>query len=57
MLNGDGSKADVKLVVNWKASTWTPGDKNSKQLDMDAYQTWDSRCRRRKRASRRSRPF
>lgn len=40
-LNSDGSKADVKLVVNWKASVWTPGDRNSKRLDMDAYQSWE----------------
>jgi len=34
-----GQRAVVKLVVNWQASTWTPGDRNSKRLDMDAYQT------------------
>ena len=36
-----GDKAGVKLVVNWQARNWTPGDRNSKQLDMDAYQTWE----------------
>ena len=36
-----GNKASVKLVVNWQARNWTPGDRNSKQLDMDAYQTWE----------------
>lgn len=36
----DGDRAQVKVVVNWQASTWTPGDPKSKRLDMDAYQTW-----------------
>jgi hypothetical protein len=40
-VSGDGAKADVKLVVNWQARTWNPGDPTSKQLDMDAYQTWE----------------
>jgi hypothetical protein len=40
-LSPDGQKADVKLVVNWRALTWTPGDRNSKLLHMDAYQTWE----------------
>jgi hypothetical protein len=39
-VQSDGSTAAVKLVVNWQASTWTPGDAKSKRLDMDAYQTW-----------------
>lgn len=37
----DGNKAEVKLVVYWEASTWTPGDRNSKRIKMDAYQTWE----------------
>jgi hypothetical protein len=40
-LNGDGSKADVKVIVYWEASVWTPGDRLSKRLMMDAYQTWE----------------
>ena len=36
----DGSKADIKLMVYWEASTWTPPDRYSKRLMMDAYQTW-----------------
>jgi hypothetical protein len=38
-VQSDGT-AGVKLVVNWQARTWTPGDAKSKKLDMDAYQTW-----------------
>ncbi|NDJ63101.1 MAG: hypothetical protein GYB67_18420 [Chloroflexi bacterium] len=37
----DGQKADIKLVVYWEASAWTPGDRNSKRLMMDAHQTWE----------------
>jgi hypothetical protein len=40
-LNEDGTKADVNLVVYWEASTWTPGDRNSKRLMMDAHQSWE----------------
>ena len=36
----DGSRADVKLVVNWEASRWNPPAPNSERLLMDAYQTW-----------------
>jgi hypothetical protein len=36
----DGSKADIKLMVYWEASVWTPPDRYSKRLMMDAYQTW-----------------
>jgi len=39
-LNEDGSQAEVKVVVNWDARSWTPGDAKSKHLWMDAYQTW-----------------
>lgn len=35
-----GDEADVKLVVNWQARTWTPPDAKSKWLGMDARQTW-----------------
>ncbi len=40
-IDADGRRAIVKVVVNWQASTWTPGDRNSKRLHMDAYQTWE----------------
>lgn len=40
-VDDDGQRAVVKLVVNWQARTWTPGDRNSKRLDMDAYQTME----------------
>ena len=40
-LNADGSLATVKVVVNWDAKSWTPGDAKSKHLWMDAYQTWE----------------
>jgi hypothetical protein len=39
-VNGDGSQAEVKVVVNWDAKSWTPGAAKSKHLWMDAYQTW-----------------
>lgn len=39
-VNGDGSQAEVKVIVNWNAHSWTPGDAKSKHLWMDAYQTW-----------------
>lgn len=37
-LNGD--RAEVTLIVNWKARIWTPPDAESKFLHFDAYQTW-----------------
>ena len=40
-VSADGSKADVKLIVYWEASTWTPGNRLSSRLMMDAYQTWE----------------
>lgn len=36
----DGSKADVKVFVNWQARVWTPGDAKSKYLNLDIHQTW-----------------
>ena len=39
-LSADGSQADVKLVVYWEASRWSPPAANSERLMMDAYQTW-----------------
>jgi len=35
-----GSRADVKLVVNWEASRWNPPAAHSERLLIDAYQTW-----------------
>jgi hypothetical protein len=40
-INSDGSKADVKVIVNWDARSWTPRAAKSKHLWMDAYQTWE----------------
>ncbi len=37
----DGDRADVKVVVNWKASVWEPPAPTSITLHMDAYQTWE----------------
>jgi hypothetical protein len=39
-INADGSQADIKLCVYWEASVWSPPDRLSKRLMMDAYQTW-----------------
>lgn len=39
-VSADGSQADIKLCVYWEASVWTPPDRLSKRLMMDAYQTW-----------------
>lgn len=33
-------KADVKVVVNWQASTWNPPAPKSERIILDAYQTW-----------------
>ena len=37
----DGDRADVKVVVNWKASVWKPPAPKSTWLHMDAFQTWE----------------
>jgi ketosteroid isomerase-like protein len=37
----DGDRADVKVVVNWKASVWEPPAPKSITLHMDAFQTWE----------------
>ena len=37
----DGDRADVKVVVNWKASVWEPPAPRSITLHMDAFQTWE----------------
>ena len=39
-VSADGSQADIKLCVYWEASVWSPPDRLSKRLMMDAYQTW-----------------
>ena len=35
-----GDTAEVKIVVRWEASRWTPPAARSERLRMDAYQTW-----------------
>ncbi len=39
-ISADGSKADVKVFVNWKARTWTAVDAKSNFLNLDIHQTW-----------------
>lgn len=39
-ISPDGSKADVKVFVNWKARVWTFRDAKSKFLNLDIHQTW-----------------
>ncbi|MEU3454708.1 nuclear transport factor 2 family protein [Micromonospora sp. NPDC006766] len=34
-------RADLKVVVNWQASIWTPPAAKSQWLGFDAYQTWE----------------
>ncbi len=36
----DGDQLTVKVVVNWTCRYWTPPEPHSKQIDMDAFQTW-----------------
>lgn len=38
--SADGSKADVKVFVNWKARVWTAREARSKFLNLDIHQTW-----------------
>ncbi len=33
-------RAEITVLVNWKASTWNPPAPRSKRLDFDAGQTW-----------------
>jgi ketosteroid isomerase-like protein len=40
-IDDGGQRADVKVVVNWKASVWEPPAPTSITLHMDAYQTWE----------------
>lgn len=37
----EGGKGDVKVVVKWEASVWTPPEPYSKRIVLDAYQTWE----------------
>lgn len=39
-ISEDGQQANVDIVVYWEASVWTPGDRLSKRIMMDAFQTW-----------------
>ncbi len=36
-----GTKAEVKVVVNWQARTWQGPAAKSNWLGFDAYQTWE----------------
>ncbi|MBF0606203.1 MAG: hypothetical protein SFH39_10090 [Candidatus Magnetobacterium sp. LHC-1] len=38
--NINGDQAEVKVVVQWEASCWTPPARYSKRIKLDAYQTW-----------------
>jgi ketosteroid isomerase-like protein len=40
-IDDGGQRADVKVVVNWKASVWEPPAPTSITLHMDAFQTWE----------------
>jgi len=35
-----GDKAEVKVVVNWQARSWNPPEPRSKEININAYQTW-----------------
>lgn len=39
----DGDRAEVKVLVNWQARTWTPPAARSEGLVYDAGQTWEVR--------------
>ena len=42
--NADGADvADVKVVVHWEASVWSPPAAKSQRIKLDAYQTWQVR--------------
>ena len=38
--SGGAADLEVKVVVHWEASTWTPPNAKSRRIKMDAYQTW-----------------
>jgi hypothetical protein len=35
-----GGDANVKVVVHWEASVWTPPAAKSQRIKLDAFQTW-----------------
>ena len=39
----DGERAEVKVLVNWQARTWSPPAARSERLAYDAGQTWEVR--------------
>jgi hypothetical protein len=40
-LTSKGDRTEVKVVVKWEASRWTPPAPRSERIISDAYQTWD----------------
>lgn len=36
-----GDRTEVKIVVKWEASRWTPPAPRSERIVADAYQTWE----------------
>jgi hypothetical protein len=42
-ISTDGDRAEVKVLVNWQARTWTPPAPKSEGLVYDAGQTWEVR--------------
>ena len=36
----DGDRAELTVLVNWKASRWDPPAARSERLDFDAFQRW-----------------
>ncbi|MBI4651636.1 hypothetical protein HY745_10205 [Candidatus Desantisbacteria bacterium] len=36
----NGNEAEIKIVVEWKASRWKPPAGYSDRIKLDAYQTW-----------------
>lgn len=39
-INQAGDEAEVKVIVEWKASRWNPPAANSDRIELDADQTW-----------------
>lgn len=39
-LENQNNPSEVKVVVKWEASVWTPPAAESKRIVLDAYQTW-----------------
>lgn len=40
MISASPEKLKLKVVVNWKASTWNSPEPKSRRISMDAYQSW-----------------